>query len=180
MDVTITSTGKTFYRIDDGVAAMLCEAFPEAFQRTNAPADRVVSAPAATVKFGLKQMPTSGEWVVQATDDRTTLYFTGSSTQLATHDFWLCGKANRAPAELIEAYRAARKRDYPVLKGDQIMNNPYEPVVILYYGSTQPVSVREMRLAALWQKPCAAIGYSSPGREIRMLLGCRIGPPTMS
>jgi hypothetical protein len=120
MDVTITSTGKTFYRIDDGVAAMLCEAFPEAFQRTHAPADRVLLAPATNVQFGLKQMPTSREWVVQATDGRTVLYFTGSSKELATHDFWLCGKGNRAPAELIEAYRAARKRDYPVLKEDQI------------------------------------------------------------
>jgi hypothetical protein len=120
MDVTITSTGKTFYRIDDGVAAMLCEAFPEAFQRVKATADRVVNAPAPTVAFGLKQMPSSGEWVVQASDGRTMLYFSGSSKALATHDFWLCGKANRAPAELVEAYRAARQRDYPVLKGDQI------------------------------------------------------------
>lgn len=75
--------------------------------------------PQPTVKISLNQTPTSGEWFVQATDGRTTLMFRGTSAELRSHDFWLAGKAHRAPEELIEAYRAARQRDYTTLKEGQ-------------------------------------------------------------
>lgn len=35
MDITVTSTGKTFYQIDNALAALLLEAFPASFERVN-------------------------------------------------------------------------------------------------------------------------------------------------
>ena len=50
-DITVTSTNKTFFRIDDAVAALLLEAFPESFKRYEKPA-----APPASdlVQFGIE------------------------------------------------------------------------------------------------------------------------------
>lgn len=41
-DLTVVSTGRHFYRIDDGVAHLLLEMFPEAIKRTECPAPQPV------------------------------------------------------------------------------------------------------------------------------------------
>jgi len=54
-DVRVKSTGRPFYRIDGGVAALLMEMFPEAIEKIDAPTFNVQS----------KQQPNAPRWCVQ-------------------------------------------------------------------------------------------------------------------
>lgn len=110
MDIKVKD--QIFYRVDSQLAAILTTAFPTVFERVDStlqPAPRArVQPPGTTVQFGLRETPTTGEWYIFATDNRTILQFRGTTAQLSEHDFWLCGKANKCPPELVLAYRDKR------------------------------------------------------------------------
>jgi hypothetical protein len=59
MDITVTSTGRTFRRVDDCTALLLLEAFPESFKRIDPRQQQ--AAPAPTVpRFYVAASPHSG------------------------------------------------------------------------------------------------------------------------
>ena len=122
-DIRVTSTGKEFRRIDNGVALLLEEMFPAALERINSPdaAPAPVRAtgptlkPLTTVQWSVGQHPKTGEHFVRAFDGRQEHFYIGPPERAELVSFWLCGGEQHIPAEIIEQY--ARAKNVPDPEG---------------------------------------------------------------
>src|SRR5262245_57074997 len=85
MDITVTSTGKTFYQIDNAVAALLMEAFPASFERANPRPQPKPEAP--TPQWGVGTHQVSGQLFVKLTVGEQTTFYFGPPKGLATYRF---------------------------------------------------------------------------------------------
>jgi hypothetical protein len=111
-DLRVKSTGAEFRRIDNGVALLLEEMFPEALERINsaapAPDTRNVMLPVTeTVRFSVGAHHMSGEVVIQATDGRSELIFAGAPER--AHNFKLRNQS--PPQEIIDEYARLKQID---------------------------------------------------------------------
>jgi hypothetical protein len=93
-DIRVNSTGKPFWRIDDGVAQLLMEAFPESFSRVEKPAPPAQSITAVTHALG--STPTGLAAILRRTT-RSTTYVAGSREQIR-RDYPDC------PASILDAW----------------------------------------------------------------------------
>ena len=84
MDITVTSTGRTFRRVDDCIGLLLLEAFPESFKRiaVGAPVSVQNTNPPAKTQW-LISHPPSGDnsvWCILCKHvSGAVMYFTGNS-----------------------------------------------------------------------------------------------------
>jgi hypothetical protein len=100
-DIRITSTNRTFFQVDGTLAAILCEAFPAAFERVlenahaheRAQAVAAANADANAVTFSVRKNPHSDKFMVAMHQGSYEEGFYGSSDQLIDYPFG--GKANR-------------------------------------------------------------------------------------
>jgi hypothetical protein len=134
-DLRVVSTGKEFRRIDNGVAHLLEEMFPNALERINAPESPITAprhiipqlAPSTTVKWNVGQTP-RGDYFIRATDNRQELLYLGAPEKAHEWQAWLCGGGHTPPIEIIKQY--ARCRNLPdseaVMERARIAIDEYE------------------------------------------------------
>ncbi len=79
-DVKVNSTGRVFWRIDDGVAQLLQEAFPESFSRVEKPAPAPIQT-APKYFVGLTH-PTSGRYAIIRRWHNSDEFITGTREQI--------------------------------------------------------------------------------------------------
>jgi hypothetical protein len=108
MDITVVSTGKTFYGVDPLLGGILLEAFPAAFERAGNPYQ---PAPGAFVKpipqFAVIKHAMSGEYFVQCKIlGRTELV--GGSPEIVEEAFKKMGYM--VPDAILAEFREALKR----------------------------------------------------------------------
>lgn len=78
-DIRVNSTGRVFWRIDDGVAQLLQDAFPESFSRHEKPAPVIQTAPKYFV--GLTY-PTSGRYAIIRRLHNSDEFIAGSRAEI--------------------------------------------------------------------------------------------------
>lgn len=115
MDIRVTSTGKTFYRVDPTLAGILCEALPSVFEPVETkPARLACDAASQVIPFheepvwGLKFAVTCGEVSIQCDHLRGTEYFSGPPAN-AHEYFKRRGKA--VPDHVVAEYAAKRGKE---------------------------------------------------------------------
>jgi hypothetical protein len=104
MDLSITSTGKTFYQFPSDVGAALCEAFPAAFARA---VDKA-APPAPTPKgphWSIVKLPCSGNFAIQLTRGAEVVFFDDFPDQAVGYFSKHFGA--EVPAEIVAQYRSA-------------------------------------------------------------------------
>jgi|SRR5579872_860793 hypothetical protein len=110
-DIIINRTGRIFHRVDPTLIEIIKEIFPDAVAPLNtapAPDTRNVMLPVTeTVHFSVGTHHMSGEVVIQATDGRSELIFTGAPER--AHNFKLRNQS--PPQEIIDEYARLKQID---------------------------------------------------------------------
>lgn len=109
-DIIINRTGRIFHRVDPTLIEIIKEIFPDAVAPLSHEPERI-AAPLLkkleTVKWSVGTHHLSGEVIIQASDGRTELFYTGAAAH--AHTFKLRGEA--PPQEIIDEY-ARQKQEY--------------------------------------------------------------------
>ena len=81
-DIQVNSTGRIFRRIDDGVALLLMEAFPEAFAHAGKPQQQTAPGPQTSTYFVGRTNSQSAAFVIVRRQGATELYLSGTVEEI--------------------------------------------------------------------------------------------------
>ncbi len=103
-DIRVNSTGKIFWGIDNGVALLLQEAFPEAFAHAGKPQPQPAPGPLTPTYFVGRTNSQSAAFVIVRRQGATEMYLSGTVEQIkrAYPD---------CPANVLAAWAATPERE---------------------------------------------------------------------
>jgi len=143
MDIKVTSTGKIFYRIDTGVAALLCEALPSVFEPVAPRPGRPVAANAESASIANHDLPVwsviktpSGRYAIQCDYKRGQYFYDGSAEGAAAFKVG----PHVVPLEIADRYFQLKQRpsDEALMEAAQERQQNAAADIAFKGGATQP------------------------------------------